>query len=404
MKWKNLEKTAFKSLFKNKMRSFLTSLGIIIGVSSVIVMVSIGRGTQTEIEEKIQSLGTNLLMVMPSASHRGGVARGAGSMNNMSLDDVKAIEENAEDVLYVSASVRSGVQIIGGEGNWNTSIEGVYPCYKEIKSWNVTSGDFFDNQDLKGRKKVCLLGQTIVDELFPNEDPVGKRIRLNKIPFTVIGILEEKGQTGMSDQDDIILAPATTVLYRLKGGTNINMIYASAISEEKMSSAEDEIYQILRNKHKIYGTMEDDFVIRSQTELTEMATSTTKTLTLLLGTIAGVSLLVGGIGIMNIMLVTITERTREIGIRLAVGARSKDILIQFLTEAILLSLVGGILGICFAFGITKALNYFAEIRTIIEPYTILISATFAGIVGIFFGYYPARKASKLNPIEALRYE
>jgi len=405
MKWNRIQKIALQSITKNKMRSILTSLGIIIGVCSVIVMVAVGQGSQAQIEKQINSMGTNLLMVFPSSSKQGGVSRGAGSFNKMKITDCEAIKESAEHVQYVSASVREGGQIIGGTGNWSTTVEGVSEDFLGIKSWELSSGEFFTAKDVKYKKKVAVLGQTIVDELFADIDPVGQRIRINSTPFTVVGVLKEKGEDSRgTDQDDTILAPATTVLTRLKGKDKINMIYVSATSTDDMEIAQTEVEDILRTEHKIDFEEEDDFQVRSQTEIIEMASETSQTLTLLLGAIAGVSLIVGGIGIMNIMLVSVTERTREIGIRLSIGARSRDVLTQFLAEAITLSLIGGLIGILLAFGISLFMNKFTSIYTVIDPAIVMLSMAFSAAVGIFFGYYPARKAANLNPIDALRYE
>jgi putative ABC transport system permease protein len=405
MKWNRIQKIALQSIMKNKMRSILTSLGIIIGVCSVIVMVAVGQGSQAQIEKQINSLGTNLLMVFPGISNQGGVNRGAGSRNKMKLSDCEAILEEAVHVKYVSASVRSGGQIIGGTGNWNSSVEGVSEQFLDIKDWDLESGEFFTAKDVKYKKKVAVLGKTVADELFPDMEAVGEKIRINNTPFTVIGVLEEKGQTGMgNDQDDTILAPATTVLTRLKGKDKINMIYVSANSLEEIDAAQSEVEEIMRREHDIDYGDDDDFQIRSQTEITEMASETSETLTLLLAAIAGVSLIVGGIGIMNIMLVSVTERTREIGIRLSIGARSHDVLTQFLAESITLSFIGGVIGILLAIGISLFMNNFTEIYTVINPTIVFLSMAFSAAVGIFFGYYPARKAANLNPIDALRYE
>ncbi len=387
------------------MRSVLTSLGIVIGVCSVIVMVAIGRGSQARITSQIASLGTNLLMVRPGTSQAGGISRGAGSENRLTLSDAEKIAEEAQDVAYVSPMVTTGAQVIGGGSNWNTTISGVSVDYLKIRDWNLESGEFFQEKDIQAKKKVAVLGKTVADELFPEQDPTGEKIRIQNTPFTVIGVLTEKGQSSFGrDADDIILAPSTTVLYRLKGGQYVDMIYVSAVSTALMDEAEQEITSILRSAHRIESGEEDDFTIRSQTEIIEMASSTFETLTLLLGAIAAVSLLVGGIGIMNIMLVSVTERTREIGIRLSVGAHSSDILTQFLVEAVVLSLAGGLIGVFVAFLVTFILSAFTQIHTVINPTTILIAFAFSAAVGIFFGFYPARKASKLNPIDALRYE
>ncbi|OGB63301.1 MAG: multidrug ABC transporter substrate-binding protein [Caldithrix sp. RBG_13_44_9] len=402
---KNLIKTAFKSIFKNRMRSLLTSLGIIIGVSAVIVMVAIGEGSQSRIEEGIQSLGTNLIVVFPGTSSSGGVSRGAGSFNRFTFADVEKISQEAMLVKGVSPIVRTGGQVIGGGNNWNTGIYGVSEDYFEIRNWELEYGEFFTERDVKTSNKVALLGKTVANQLFPDQDPVGQKVRIRNVPFLVIGILKAKGQSGMgTDQDDLILAPSTTVYYRLRGWRHVDMINASASSPDRIADAKKEIRAILRESHRINPGEEDDFTVSDQADISEAASETSRILTMLLGSIAGVSLLVGGIGIMNIMLVSVTERTREIGIRLSVGARGKDVLIQFLTEAVILSLSGGIIGILLSLGISFGLNKFTELYTVINPDIIMVSAIFSAAVGIFFGYYPARKASALNPIDALRYE
>jgi len=402
---RNLIKAAFKSIFKNRMRSLLTSLGIIIGVSAVIVMVSVGEGSQAQIENNINALGTNLLIVFPGSASSGGARMGAGSFNRFTFDDVEKIKNEATLLEGVSSVVRSGGQVIGGVGNWNTSVYGVDPDYFEIRNWQIEYGEFFTDKDVTAKKKVALLGKTVADELFPDEDPTGQSIRIRNIPFTVIGVLKAKGQSGMGqDQDDVILAPSTTVLYRLKGRQWVDMINASAVSTEHMEKSQEELRQIFRESHRLNPGDDDDFTIRSQAEITAAVTETSRTMTLLLGSIAAVSLVVGGIGIMNIMLVSVTERTREIGIRLSVGARASDIMTQFLTEAVVLSLSGGLLGILLSAGVVAILNNFTDIAAIINPEIIFISVVFSAAVGIFFGFYPARKAAALNPIDALRYE
>jgi putative ABC transport system permease protein len=399
MKWKSLIKVALKSIMKNRLRSFLTMLGIIIGVASVIALISVGRGTQSDISGKIESLGTNLLMVMPGASGMGGVSRGAGSWHTLTLGDVEKIEKEAALITNVSPIVRESAQIIAGRNNWFTSIQGVAPNYTEIRSWPVDRGSFFTDRDVKTMSKVAVLGATVADTLFPGQDPVGSQIRIGNVPFTVVGVLSGKGQNMMgSDQDDVVLAPATTVLYRLGDGKWLNSITASAVSEDQVDAAKTELQGILRRSHRLGGSEENDFSIRTQTEINEMATSVTRMMTLLLSCVAGVSLLVGGIGIMNIMLVSVTERTREIGIRLAIGAREADVLVQFLIEAAIISLMGGILGIILGF--VKAISA----SVIADPLTIAISFFFSGVIGVFFGFYPAKKAAAMNPIEALHYE
>lgn len=402
---RNLLKTAFKSILKNRMRSLLTSLGIIIGVSAVIVMVAIGEGSQKRIEEGIQSLGTNLIVVFPGASRTGGVSRGAGSFNRFTFDDVEKLQKEATLLSGISPVVRSGGQVIGGSSNWSTAVFGVSPDYFTIRNWQLEYGEFFSERDVRANKKVALLGKTVADQLFPNQDPTGEKIRIRNAPFTVIGVLKAKGQSGMgADQDDVILAPSTTVFYRLRGGRWVDMINASAVSTGQVKAAQEQMRAILRESHRLTPGDEDDFTISDQAEISDAASETSRVLTLLLGSIAGVSLIVGGIGIMNIMLVSVTERTREIGIRLSVGARSSDVLAQFLAEAVVLSLAGGIIGILLSFAISIGLDRFTDLSTVINPNIVVISALFSGAVGVFFGFYPARKAASLNPIDALRYE
>jgi putative ABC transport system permease protein len=405
MKWKNLIKVAFKSIMKNRMRSLLTVLGIIIGVGAVIALVSIGQGASASIEKQIAGLGSNLIMIFRGHARVSGVSFGAESHSTITLDDFKRLEKETTLLKGLSPTVRSGGQVIAGDKNWATSIMGVAPNYLEIRDWDLTKGDFITARDVLARRKVAVLGKTVATELFGEDDPVGQRIRIGNIPFQVIGVLKERGQgMGGQDQDDTILAPYTTVLYRMGDGKNINSMVASAVSTAKMDAAYEEIRKVLRESHKLIPGDDDDFNLRSQTDIIETATSVTGIMTAVLGAIAGVSLLVGGIGIMNIMLVSVTERTREIGIRLAIGARSGDILVQFLIEAVTLSLIGGIIGILSGIGLGKMIANLIKMSIIVNPAVVFGAFFFSGAVGIFFGFYPAMKASKLNPIDALHYE
>jgi putative ABC transport system permease protein len=405
MHLKNLLKVAIKSILKARMRSLLTALGIIIGVAAVVVMVAIGDGAQKQVEQQISALGSNLIVIFPGSSTSGGINMGAGSINRFTMDDVNKIQDDATLIKAVSPIVRSGGQVIGGSGNWSTQVQGVSPNYLDIRDWRLASGDFFTDKDIVSRSKVAVLGQTVLKQLFPNDDPIGQQIRIRNVPFKVIGVLTAKGQSSFgTDMDDIIMAPATTVLDRLTGGRYITYIQASANSTDQIDAAQDELKTIMREAHHLYPGQDDDFTVRNQAELTQAATATSQILTILLASVAGVSLIVGGIGIMNIMLVSVTERTREIGIRLSVGARTSDVMIQFLTEAIVLSLAGGLIGVLLSVGIIFILNNYTSMAAVISPTIIFISVGFAGIIGIFFGFYPAKKAANLNPIDALRYE
>lgn len=405
MKLRRLILVALKSIARNKMRSLLTMLGIIIGVGSVITMVALGEGSQKDIEGDVASLGTNLLMVRPGSMQTGGVRGGAGTRPSLSMNDVKRLKKNGTLLRWVSAEVRANGQVIAGNNNWNTTVTGVAPEYLSIRNYQIASGSFFTERESKTRAKVAVLGKTVADELFPDQDPVGERLRIRNVPFRVIGVLAEKGQSSMgNDQDDIILAPDTTVLYRLSDGKFVNDISASAVSAEQMDAAKEELKALLRSEHRLKEDEEDDFLVRDQTEIIEIATSVTGTLTLLLSSVASVSLLVGGIGIMNIMLVSVTERTREIGIRLAIGARPSDILAQFLVEAAILSLIGGLLGILTGLGTASGIGLLLGVSVVINPIVVSTAVLFTGAVGVFFGFYPARKAANLNPIDALRYE
>jgi putative ABC transport system permease protein len=402
---RSLLRVALKGILRNRMRSLLTSLGIIIGVCAVIVMVAIGQGSQRRIEQQIAGLGTNVLTVFPGQFQGGGVSQGAGSANRLTLEDAMKLKQDATLVAAVSPVVRVRAQVIGAGKNWNTSINGVSPQYLAIRTWKMKDGEFFTDRDVLSNAKVAVIGQTVAAQLFPDQDPIGDQIQIRSTPFRIIGVLASKGQNPMGqDEDDVILAPYTTVLYRLKGGTYIDMINVSAVSSAQLPAAEEEIRKALRDAHRLNPADDDNFRIFNQADLTQAATSTSHTLTLLLGSIAGVSLVVGGIGIMNIMLVSVTERTREIGIRLSIGARASDILTQFLAEAVVLSAFGGVIGILLALGISVAIRHLTELSTAINPGIVLLAFSVSAGVGIFFGLYPARKAAALNPIDALRYE
>ncbi len=404
MKWKNLIKAAFQSIIKNRMRSFLTILGIVIGVGAVIALVSVGQGASSAIEGEIVSLGSNMIVVIPGSTKLGGVSHGAGSLNSLTIQDVRRLEKNGAAIEYVSPVINVPAQVIAGDKNWFSVVRGVSADFLTIRDWPLEKGAFFTPLDIRNKRKVAVLGKRVAEELFRDKNPVGARIRIRNIPFTVIGVLSEKGQSMMGNQDDAVFAPSTTVLYRMSDGRYVNSIYVSTVSKEELEPARREIRQLLRAQHNIKDGEDDDFMIRSQTDLIQTVSIVTGTLTVLLGIIAGVSLLVGGIGIMNIMLVSVTERTREIGIRMAVGARSGDILVQFLVEAVILCLLGGIIGILLGLGLGQLLSQLLDTDLIVDPFITIFAFLFSGAVGVFFGFYPARKASLLNPIEALHYE
>lgn len=408
----NLFKIALKAIAANKMRSFLTALGIIIGIASVITMLAIGQGTKNSIQANIAQMGSNMIMISPGADRRGGVQQDASSMETLKLTDYQALKDECKYIKAISPVVSSTGQFIYGNENTPSTITGVNQDYLEIRQLKVADGEMFTDTDIKTSAKVCLLGQTVVDNLFPDgSDPIGRVIRFNSIPFRVIGVMQKKGYNSMGmDQDDYVLAPYTSVMKRILAQTYLGQILASAITEDVTDQATDEMTSILRRTHKLKDATEttegddDDFNIRSQEELASMMNSTTNMLTILLGCVAGISLIVGGIGIMNIMYVSVTERTREIGLRMSVGARGIDILNQFLIEAILLSVSGGLIGVMLGIGASYAVKMLAHWPISIEPWTIIMSFAVCTFTGVFFGWYPAKKAAQLNPIEAIRYE
>jgi putative ABC transport system permease protein len=408
MKILNLLRIAWRALLRNKLRAFLTMLGIIIGVASVITMVAIGEGSKASIRSQLSGMGSNMITIRPSSNQTvgGGARLGASGLQTLKVDDVKALQEQAHYITAVSPSVSTNGQAINGGLNWPTSMQGVSPEYLGIRDWKLKTGVEFTDNDVKTAAKVCLLGQTVVDNIFTSgEDPVGKVIRFSKIPFKVIGVLTQKGEnTFGQDQDDIILAPYTTVQKRILAITFVQNIYASAIDENSSDTATREISGILRKDHKLSAGEDDDFTVRTQAELISTLSSTSQLLTVLLAAIAGISLVVGGIGIMNIMYVSVTERTKEIGLRMAVGARGIDILSQFLVEAILISLTGGVIGVGLGISSSALVSYFLSWPTLVSEYSIVLSFMVCAVTGVFFGYYPARNASRLDPIEALRYE
>ena len=405
MNFLDIFELALISLSVNKMRSFLTMLGIIIGVGAVIAMMAVGNGAQESIKEQIASLGTNVILIFPGSTNQGGVRGGFGTGVSLIGDDIEAIREQCPSVALVSPSLRTFSQIVYQEQNWRTGIQGVDPPYFDIRSWPVSSGQYFTEQDVRGATKVCVIGQTIVDNLFKGADPIGAVIRIRNMPFKVVGVLAPKGQSAQgSDQDDVIFAPSTTVQKKMMGQRYFGSLIASAVSERQMTQAQNEITEVLRAKHKIQPWEDNDFTVRSQTEIATAAQSTTKVLTILLASIASISLIVGGIGIMNIMLVSVTERTKEIGIRMSIGATGNNIMSQFLIEAIVLSLCGGLIGVILGIVSSDMISSFAGWTTLVSPTSIALAFLFSAAVGIFFGFYPAQKAARLNPIDALRYE
>lgn len=400
-------RVAFRALARNKMRSALTMLGVIIGVGSVIAMVSIGQGAQASVQEQIASVGTNLLFVRAGSQNTGGVRSGTdqGGTNTLTVEDIEAIKREVPSVGMASPSVMNRSQIVFGNQNWNTQIQGVSEQYLDIRKWKMQSGTFFTEADVRTAARVAVIGATIADSLFPGIDPVGQMIRVRELPFRVVGVLARRGQDQQGrDQDDLVMAPYTTVQKKLLAITYIQFANVSAISPEATKLAEQQITDLLRQRHKLTPNQENDFSVRNMTDVADAADETNRIMTMLLGSIAGVSLLVGGIGIMNIMLVSVTERTREIGIRMAIGARSSIVQTQFLIESIVLSLAGGAIGIALGVTVSILIPKMLGWPTLISPTAIFGSVLFSAAIGIIFGFFPARKAAGLDPIEALRYE
>jgi putative ABC transport system permease protein len=398
---------AFRALARNKMRSALTMLGIVIGVSAVIAMVSIGQGAQAQVQEQIANVGTNLLFVGAGSQNVGGVRSGTGATNSnrLTVEDIEAIRREIPSVAMASPTVNTRAQMVFGNQNWNTQVQGVNEQFPQIKKWGVASGEFFTEADVRTAARVIVLGQTVAESLYPGTDPVGQMVRVRELPFRVIGVMKAKGQdAGGRDQDDTAFAPFTAVQKKLLSITYVQFAHVSAISPAATYTAQDQITELLRQRHKLAPNEENDFFVRNLTDVAEAADESNRIMTILLGCIAGVSLLVGGIGIMNIMLVSVTERTREIGIRMAVGARSSAVRKQFLIESIVLSLTGGAIGIVFGIAVSFVIPMMLGWRTLISLVWIVVSVLVSVVVGVLFGYYPARKASSLDPIDALRYE
>ncbi|HSK20899.1 MAG TPA: ABC transporter permease [Longimicrobiales bacterium] len=398
-------RVAVQSIVKNAMRTLLTMLGIIIGVGAVIIMVAVGAGAQAQIERQVQGLGTNMLVITAGAAQTGGVSQGAQTFNRLTVEDVDAIDSQNTLLAAVSPVIVTRLQVVGGEGNWRTMINGVDTDYTQIRDWGMESGVFFDESDVKAMRKVAVLGATVAANLFPHGDAVGQQLRVRDVPFTIVGVLASKGQTAEgSDQDDVVLAPYSTVQTRLSGRTFIAQILASTFNPQDVTAAQAEIAAIMRDSHGLAPNEPDDFQVRNQAELADAAQGTTQVMTLLLAAIASISLLVGGIGIMNIMLVSVTERTREIGLRLALGARGSDVQTQFLIESVVMSVAGGLLGVALGYTGSAVVAGITGWSTLISAPTVMMALGFAGAVGVFFGFYPARRAAGLDPIEALRYE
>jgi putative ABC transport system permease protein len=398
-------KIAGRALARNTMRSILTMLGIIIGVGAVIAMVAVGQGAKAQIETQIASIGSNLLMVFPGSTTQGGVHAGSGSVTTLTADDAEAIQKELSSVRLAAPSLRNVAQVVSANQNWSTAVTGSIPEYFVVRDWSFESGGSFTQSDYDGATKVAVIGKTVATNLFGSQDPVGQIIRIQNVPFKVVGLLSPKGQSAMGqDQDDTVIIPLSSLQKRIMGVTYVQAIMVSANSPEETITAEGEIQRLLHQRHHIPPGQDDDFTVRNMTDIAAAAEASSQIMTLLLGSIASVSLIVGGIGIMNIMLVSVTERTREIGIRMAVGARSRDILLQFLVEAVVLSLAGGLLGVILGVASSRIISAFVHWPTIISLSSILLASFFSIAIGVFFGLYPARRAASLDPIEALRYE
>jgi putative ABC transport system permease protein len=403
--WLMTLRIALKALARNKLRAILTMLGIIIGVGAVIAMVAIGEGAKSTIRAQIASLGTNVLIIVPGTSNQGGVRVGWGSVNTLVDGDARAMIREIRAVAYASPVLRRPEQLVAGNLNWGALVQGVAPEFQQIREWQIAEGRFFHDGDVESAAKVVVLGETVVRNLFGNDDPIDALIRIRNIPFRVVGVLAPKGQTGQgTDQDDTVMIPYTTMQKRLMRITWLQSIVVKAVNAERVQEAQEQITSLLRQRHRIGPEREDDFNVRNLSDITEAATTSARVMAVLLGSVAGISLLVGGIGIMNIMLVSVTERTREIGIRMAVGARRRDIMLQFLVEAVVMAATGGCIGILLGIGSSELLKQWANWPTLIDPAIVAIAFLFSGAVGVFFGFYPAKKAANLDPIEALRYE
>jgi putative ABC transport system permease protein len=405
MQWLMTFRIALRALARNKLRAFLTMLGIIIGVGAVIAMVAIGEGAKSTIRAQIANLGTNVLIVLPGSNSQGGVRLGTGNVNTLLDSDARAIVRELRSVSFASPVLRRPEQVVAGNLNWGTLAQGVAPEFQQIRDWQVADGRFLHEGDMESAAKVAVIGETVARQLFGNDNPIDAVIRIRNIPFRVVGLLAPKGQTGQgTDQDDTLMIPYTTMQKRLMRITWVQSIVVKAVSAERVPEAQEQITLLLRQRHRISQDREDDFNIRNLSDIAEAAQTTARVMAVLLGSVASISLLVGGIGIMNIMLVSVTERTREIGIRMAVGARGRDIMLQFLVEAVVMAATGGLIGIFLGIGSSEVLKEWAQWPTLISPTIVAIAFLFSGAVGVFFGFYPAKKAANLDPIEALRYE